>query len=122
MNKELIFKKIKNPSLEKESITIENNKVILILNRQELEKILNHISIPLRREELKKWREENDIIEFTKSHLYEEYCLELLTKLKSNLDIAVWKKEITKEESNFFFSCIKYRIDEEIFGIICSIF
>ena len=110
MNKELIFKKITKNYLEKESIIIENNKVILTLNRLVIEKILLHIDFSLRIMKLKKWREDNDIIKFTKSHLYEEYCLELLAKLKSSLDIAVWKEEITEEESKFFLNYIEYRI------------
>ena len=51
MNKKLIFKKIVNNYLEKESITIVNNKVILTINRLVLEQMLTHICFPFRKME-----------------------------------------------------------------------
>ena len=44
--------------------------------------------------------------------------MELYTILKSTLDIAVWKNEITEIESNLFFSYLEFKIDEDIYEFI----
>ena len=117
MNKELIFKQITSNYLEKGTVTIENNKVILTLNKLVIESILNDISFSLKKDELKNWREDNKIIDFSRSQLYAEYCMELYTTLKATLDIAAWKNEITEEENKLFFSCLEFKIDEEIYKV-----
>ena len=118
MNKELIFNQIKNNYLEEGSIIIENNKVILNLNKLVLEKILTHICFPFRISELEKWKEDNKIIDFSISELCEEYCMELYATLKATFDIAIWENEITEEENKIFFSYIEFKIDEDIYEVL----
>ena len=63
---------------------------------------MNNNSFLLGIEKLKEWKENNKFIDFTKSQIYIECCLEVLANLKATLDIAIWKKEITEVESIFF--------------------
>ena len=121
MNKELIFNQIKNNYLEKGSIIIENNEVILNLNKLVLVKILTHICFPFRISELEKWKEDNKIIDFPLSELCEEYFMELYATLKATFDIAILENEITEEENMLFFSYLEFKIDDEIYELITSL-
>ena len=53
--------------------------------------------------------------------MYKEYCHELLGVLKSTLDIAVHKNEVTEEESVLFMKNIEYRLDDEAVKILKEI-